>query len=470
MASKYSGPETRAVSPLSKLEDGGEFVRRHIGPGDRQVEHMLAALGVESLDALIESTLPPSIRTNAPLELPAARTEIEALSSLREMASLNIVKHSMIGMGYHDTITPAVILRNILENPGWYTAYTPYQAEISQGRLEAMLNFQQMVCDLTAMELANASLLDEATAAAEAMAMLKRINRKNKSTRFLVDQRTLPQTLGVLRTRARHFGYELVVGDPADEFGNGEFFGMLLEYTGTDGEIADIAPLISAAQDNGTLVAVAADLMSLVLLKPPGEMNADICLGSSQRFGVPMGYGGPHAAYFATRDSYKRTLPGRIIGVSRDRHGQPAMRMALQTREQHIRRAHATSNICTSQALLAVMAGMYAVYHGSTGLKRIARRMHRLANLLVSGLDPLGFQPANKSWFDTLTFHLPDAQAEQIYSTCRMRKLNRFVRVHQMPELTCFAAMAASVSVSTKKPPVSTWLNSGRPFPGRMAS
>lgn len=426
MPIKYNRPEIIVDSMFSRLEDHGEFIRRHIGPGDKQVEHMLAVLGVDTLDALVESTLPAAIHTDAPLELPRARNELETLARLREIARLNVVQHNMIGMGYHDTITPAVILRNILENPGWYTAYTPYQAEISQGRLEAMLNFQQMICDLTAMELANASLLDEATAAAEAMAMLKRINRKSNSTRFLVDQRTLPQTLDVLRTRAGHFGYELVVGDPADELINGEFFGVLLEYTGAKGDIVDLAPLISAAHDKSVLVAVTADLMSLVLLTPPGEMAADICLGSSQRFGVPMGYGGPHAAFFATREIYKRSIPGRIIGVSRDRHGQPALRMALQTREQHIRREHATSNICTSQALLAVMAGMYAVYHGSTGLRRIAQRLHRLASLLVAGLEPLGFQPANESWFDTLTFHLSDAQAERICARAAGAGINLF--------------------------------------------
>jgi len=426
MPIKYNRPETIHVSPVTPLEDHGEFVRRHIGPHDEQVGHMLAVLGVDTLTDLVESTLPPAIHTDAPLDLPGARNEIETLAKLRDIARLNGVKHSMIGMGYHDTITPAVILRNILENPGWYTAYTPYQAEISQGRLEAMLIFQQMICDLTAMELANASLLDEATAAAEAMAMLKRINRRNKSTRFLVDQRTLPQTLDVLRTRATHFGYELVTGDPLEELNNGEFFGMLLEYTGAKGDIADIAPLISNAHDKNILVAVAADLMSLVLLKPPGEMGADICLGSSQRFGVPMGYGGPHAAYFATRDSYRRSIPGRIIGVSRDRHGQPAMRMALQTREQHIRRDHATSNICTAQALLAVMAGMYAVYHGSAGLRRIAQRIHRLASLLVAGLEPLGIQAENKTWFDTLTFHLPDEQAGRICARAADAGINLF--------------------------------------------
>ena len=413
-------------SPLTALEDHAAFVRRHIGPDDAQIKHMLDALGIDSLDALIESTLPHSIQTQGPLALPKSQSEIAALGRLREIADLNTVKHSMIGLGYHDTITPTVILRNILENPGWYTAYTPYQAEISQGRLEAMLNFQQMICDLTGMELSNASLLDEATAAAEAMAMLKRINRRNKSMRFFVDQGILPQTLDVIRTRAGHFGYEVVIGNPAEEIAKGDFFGVLLQYTASDGEINDIAPWISTAHENGALAVVAADLMSLLLLKPPGEMDADIVVGSSQRFGVPMGFGGPHAAFFATRDSFKRSVPGRIIGVSKDRQDQPAMRMALQTREQHIRRDHATSNICTAQALLAVMASMYAVYHGPDGLKRIAQRIHRLANLLVTGLASAGFEPSNQAWFDTVTFQLPDEQAALVYTRAQDAGINLY--------------------------------------------
>ncbi len=403
-----------ASSPLSELENHAEFIRRHIGPDDEQISHMLETLGEDSLDALVASTLPASIQTDEPLQLADAISESQALARLRDIAGLNVLKHSMIGMGYHDTITPGVILRNVLENPGWYTAYTPYQAEISQGRLEAMLNFQQMICDLTGMELANASLLDEATSAAEAMTMLKRINRKNKSTRFFVDQGTLPQTLDVLKTRAQHFGYEVVVGDPAHDLDKGEFFGALLQYTSTGGEVNEIAPQIATAHENNTLVAVAADLMSLVLLTPPGEMDADIVVGSAQRFGVPLGFGGPHAAFFATRDDFKRSVPGRIIGVSRDRLDQPAMRMALQTREQHIRRDHATSNICTAQALLAVMASMYAVYHGADGLRRIARRIHRLTSLLAAGLKGLGFASSNSCWFDTLSFDLPDEQADGI--------------------------------------------------------
>ena len=426
MPHKSKQTDTTPESPLMELEDHAQFIRRHIGPDESQIRHMLDVLGIESLDALIESTLPTSIQTDVPLALPKSKSESETLNKLHGIAELNVLKHSMIGMGYHDTITPGVILRNILENPGWYTAYTPYQAEISQGRLEAMLNFQQMICDLTGMELSNASLLDEATAAAEAMAMIKRTNRRNKSMRFFVDQGTLPQTLDVLRTRASHFGYEVVVGDPADEIGEGDFFGALLQYTAVDGEVNDIEPQISAAHENGTLVAVAADLMSLVLLKSPGEMEADIVLGSSQRFGVPMGYGGPHAAFFATRDSFKRSVPGRIIGVSRDRQEQPAMRMALQTREQHIRRDNATSNICTAQALLAVMASMYAVYHGPDGLKRIARRIHRLTSLLVAVLKPLGYEVANLAWFDTVTFHLPDERAESIYARAQDAGINLY--------------------------------------------
>lgn len=426
MPTEVIRPGTSVDSPLTELEDHTEFVRRHIGPDETQIKYMLATLGIDSLDALIEETLPPSIQIDEPLALPGAASETSTLTRLRAIANLNILKHSMIGMGYHDTITPAVILRNILENPGWYTAYTPYQAEISQGRLEAMLNFQQMICDLTAMELSNASLLDEATSAAEAMAMLKRINRKNRSMRFFVDQGSLPQTLDVLRTRARHFGYEVVVGDPASEISNGDFFGALLQYTASDGEVNNIAPQISKAHENNTLVVVAADLLSLVLLTPPGEMDADIVVGSAQRFGVPLGFGGPHAAFFATRDSFKRSVPGRIIGVSRDRQEQPAMRMALQTREQHIRRDHATSNICTAQALLAVMASMYAVYHGADGLKRIALRTHRLTSLLVAGLKPLGYKPANQCWFDTVTFKLPDETADRIYGQAQDAGINLY--------------------------------------------
>jgi glycine dehydrogenase len=321
----------------------------------------------------------------------------------------------MIGMGYHDTKLPAVIQRNVLENPGWYTAYTPYQAEISQGRLEALLVFQQMVSDLTGMPIANASLLDEATAAAEAMTMLQRVNRKSKSSRFLLDENILPQTRDVVENRARYFGIEIVVGNLNEEIADGDFFGILLQYPGLNGEITDYRELISRAHEGGALVCVAADLMSLVLLTPPGEMDADVVLGTTQRFGVPMGFGGPHAAYFATRDPYKRSLPGRIIGVSQDRKGRPALRMALQTREQHIRRDKATSNICTAQALLAVLAGFYGVWHGRERLKKIASRIHRLTCLLAEGLKSMGYEPRADTWFDTLTFDLDASDADVIY-------------------------------------------------------
>ena len=413
-------------SPMKRLEDHMAFISRHIGPSDEQVRQMLSELGVDSLEALIESTVPPSIHIEGPLALATAQSEEAALNRLRDIANLNVLKHNMIGMGYHETVTPTVILRNILENPGWYTAYTPYQAEISQGRLEAILNFQQVVCDLTGMELANASLLDEATAAAEAMAMLKRINRKNKSTRFFVDQGIFPQTLDVIQTRAGHFGFEVIVGDPSESLSDSDYFGALLQYTASNGAVNDLEPWIEAAHESGALVVVAADPMSLVLLKSPGEMGADIVVGSTQRFGVPMGFGGPHAAFFATRDSFKRSIPGRIIGVSKDRQGKPALRMALQTREQHIRRDNATSNICTAQALLAVMASMYAVYHGAEGLKRIALRIHRLANLLVTGLSSLGYEAANETWFDTITCQLTETEVESVYKRAQEAGINLF--------------------------------------------
>ncbi len=412
---KYNKPPHIEDSPLAKLEDHGEFVMRHIGPRDEDVQLMLKAIGVSSLDELISTTLPPSIALDEPLDLPRARNETETIERLREMASINRVQHSMIGMGYHDTKLPAVIQRNVLENPGWYTAYTPYQAEISQGRLEALLVFQQMISDLTAMPVANASLLDEATAAAEAMTMLQRVNRKSRSSRFLLDENILPQTRDVVENRARYFGIEIVSGNPNDELSNGDFFGVLLQYPGLNGEITDYRELIARAHENGALVGVATDLMSLVLLTPPGEMEADVVLGSAQRFGVPMGFGGPHAAYFATREAYKRNLPGRIIGVSQDNKGRPALRMALQTREQHIRRDKATSNICTAQALLAVISGLYGVWHGRERLKKIASRIHRHTSLLADGLKSLGYPPRADTWFDTLTFDLETGVADSVY-------------------------------------------------------
>ncbi len=402
-------------SPIRQLEDHGDFVSRHIGPREADIELMLEVVGAESLAQLVATTLPPSIQLEEPLDLPRARNELETLQRLRQMAELNQVQHSMIGMGYHETILPPVIQRSVLENPGWYTAYTPYQAEISQGRLEALLNFQQMVSDLTGMDIANASLLDEATAAAEAMAMLQRINRRTKSMRFLVDENVLPQTLDVVKNRASYLGIELVVGRAEELINEGDYFGLLLQYPAVNGDVSDYASLIAQAQQRNALVTVAVDLMSLVLLKPPGEMNADVVIGSAQRFGVPMGYGGPHAAFFATREDYKRSLPGRVIGVSKDSKGRLALRMALQTREQHIRRDKATSNICTAQALLAVISGMYAAWHGKARLVKIAQRIHRLTSLLVKGLEAGNIKPANTSWFDTVSFQIDAAAAAVIY-------------------------------------------------------
>ncbi len=389
---------------LTALERRDEFVARHIGPCPDEIAAMLATLGVDSLDALIEQTVPAAIRLPAPLALPGARPEHEALAALKAIAGRNRVNKSLIGMGYHDTLTPAVILRNVLENPGWYTAYTPYQAEIAQGRLEALLNFQQTIIDLTGLELANASLLDEATAAAEAMTMARRVSKAG-SNRFFVDSGCFPQTIDVLRTRAAFFGFELIFGTP-EEAALQEVFGALFQYPDDRGEVSDLSGPIGAVKSRGGVVAVAADPMALVLLKSPGEMGADIALGSAQRFGVPLGFGGPHAAFFATRDEYKRAVPGRIIGVSVDARGRKALRMALQTREQHIRREKANSNICTAQALLANMAGMYAVYHGPEGLRAIAGRIHRLAAILAEGLRRAGVSVLTRQFFDTLRIDL----------------------------------------------------------------
>jgi len=398
--------------PLSALEQRDEFIARHIGPCPTEVAAMLAAIGADSLDQLIDQTVPAAIRLPADLPLPAPQREHEALATLKAIAGKNVINKSCIGMGYYDTLTPTVILRNVLENPGWYTAYTPYQAEIAQGRLEALLNFQQMVTDLTGLEIANASLLDEATAAAEAMTMARRVS-KSKSNRFLVDAACFPQTIDVVKTRAGYFGFELVIA-ALDAVKDEEFFGALLQYPNDNGEVRDLTATIAGLKARGATVAVATDLMALVLLKSPGGMGADIALGSSQRFGIPMGFGGPHAAFFATREAFVRSMPGRIIGVSKDTRGNPALRMALQTREQHIRREKANSNICTSQVLLANMAGMYAVYHGPQGLKTIASRIHRLTAILAAGLKRAGINVLTKQFFDTVHFDL-GARAESIY-------------------------------------------------------
>ncbi len=398
---------------LTALEQHDEFIGRHIGPCATEITAMLAAIGADSLDQLIDQTVPAAIRLPADLPLPAPRREHEALADLKAMASKNVVNKSCIGMGYYDTLTPKVILRNVMENPGWYTAYTPYQAEIAQGRLEALMNFQQMVVDLTGLEIANASLLDEATAAAEAMTMARRVS-KSKSNRFLVDAACFPQTIDVVKTRAAYFGFELVIGK-LDDYKDGEFFGALLQYPNDNGEVRDLTDVIASLKAKGATIAVATDLMALVLLKSPGAMGADIALGSSQRFGIPMGFGGPHAAFFATREAFVRSMPGRIIGVSKDARGNTAYRMTLQTREQHIRREKANSNICTSQVLLANMAGMYAVYHGSEGLRLIAGRIHRMTAILAEGLKRAGVNLLTKQFYDTVHFDL-GARAEAVYS------------------------------------------------------
>jgi glycine dehydrogenase len=414
---------SKARPTLNDLKMRGDFIRRHIGPGEPQIAEMLDRLGLKSLDDLIDKAVPKVIRSDdEPLDLPPLRTERETQAVLRRVAARNKVFISMIGMGYHGTIMPPVIQRNVLENPGWYTAYTPYQAEVSQGRLEVLLAFQQMVMDLTGMDLANASLLDEATAAAEAMAMSHRL-AKGKSNTFFVDQVCHPQTIEVVRTRARPLDIEVVVGDPVLDLDEHDIFGALIQYPGSCGAVRDLAPVIANIHDKGGLATVAADILALVLLKTPGEMGADIAIGNTQRFGVPMGYGGPHAAYFATREEYKRQTPGRIIGVSIDSEGNRALRMAMQTREQHIRREKATSNICTAQVLLAMLAALYAVYHGPDGLSRIAERVHRLTVIMAEGLRRLGYQVLHEAFFDTVTLYLP-GNARRLAAAARASRIN----------------------------------------------
>ena len=407
---------------LEELEMHGDFIRRHIGPGEVQIKLMLDELELDSLDDLIAQAVPPSIMMEGSIELNESKNERETITYLREMRARNKIFVSMIGMGYYGTVMPSVIKRNVLENPGWYTAYTPYQAEVSQGRLEALLNFQQMVTDLTGMELANASLLDEATAAAEAMMMLHRIS-KSSSNAFFVSQECHPQTIAVVQTRAKSLGLDIILGNASQELTQIDCFGALLQYPGTSGLVEDIRLIIEQAHAQQTLVAVASDLLSLALLKPPGEMGADAVLGNSQRFGVPLGYGGPHAAFFAMRESHKRYIPGRLIGVSKDSLGQPALRMALQTREQHIRREKATSNICTSQVLLAVIAAFYAIYHGPEGIRTIANRVHRMTLILVEGLRQLGYEVVTQSFFDTVTVKI-SGQARRIAAKARESHIN----------------------------------------------
>jgi len=388
--------------------DVNSFARRHIGPNEGEVAAMLSELGFESLEALIDAAVPKNIRLNRSLNLPEAKSEIEALAELRTIAKKNKVVRSFIGTGYYDCITPPVIQRNILENPGWYTAYTPYQAEIAQGRLEALLNFQQMIIDLTALDIANASLLDEATAAAEAMSLCHAVV-PNRNT-FFVAYDCHPQTIAVVQTRAKPLGIEIKIDDHSNFKFDETVFGALIQYPATDGAIYDYSDLVSRVHDAGALVTVAADILALTLLKPPGEFGADVAVGNTQRFGVPLGFGGPHAAYFATRDEFKRHMPGRLVGVSHDAEGHAAYRLALQTREQHIRRDKATSNICTAQVLLAVIASMYAVYHGPKGLRAIAERVHRLASQFAEGLRALGCTITHENFFDTLRVEVESSE------------------------------------------------------------
>ncbi|MDB6063969.1 MAG: hypothetical protein JWR26_177 [Pedosphaera sp.] len=414
--STASAAHTDLLSPLDT------FPRRHIGPNARETAEMLKSLGFEDLDALIGTVVPKQIRMPKPLNLPAGRGERQVLADLKAIASQNQVFRSFIGMGYYDCLTPAVIQRNVLENPGWYTQYTPYQAEIAQGRLEALLNFQTMIGDLTGLDIANASLLDEATAAAEAMHLCHDIHSDRHI--FFISAECHPQTIDVVKTRAKPLGIEVRVGDHRTFQFNDKVFGAVVQYPATFGDIYEYDEFVAAAHAAGSLVTVAADLLSLTLLRPPGEFGADIAIGSAQRFGVPLGFGGPHAAYFATRDAYKRHMPGRIVGVSKDSRGRPALRLSLQTREQHIRREKATSNICTAQALLANMASLYAVYHGPEGLKQIAQRVHLFTGILAKGLEQLGYQIQTSQFFDTIRVGLGKKTSAEIVKLAEAHRIN----------------------------------------------
>ncbi|EPH5487363.1 aminomethyl-transferring glycine dehydrogenase [Vibrio vulnificus] len=406
---------------LQSLNTQHEFVGRHNGPNHADQQKMLSTINAESLDALIAQTVPAQIRLEKPMQLAEAQSEADMLASIKKFADLNQVKRTFIGQGYYNTFTPNVILRNVLENPGWYTAYTPYQPEISQGRLESLLNYQQMVMDLTGMDIANASLLDEATAAAEAMTLCQRAG-KSKSKVFFVADDVHPQTIEVIKTRAKYFGFDVVIGN-VDALPQTEAFGALLQYPSTTGEVRDLTDVIAQAQANKTLVSVATDLLASALVKPAGEMGADVVIGSAQRFGVPMGYGGPHAAFMATREQHKRTIPGRVIGVSIDAKGNQALRMAMQTREQHIRREKATSNICTAQALLANMASFFAVYHGEEGIRTIARRTHHMTAILAAGLTKSGYELAHNAFFDTITINTCD-NTQALYAKAQAADIN----------------------------------------------
>ena len=419
---------------LNDLEYADEFVGRHIGPSTTDISEMLDYIGLASLDAMIDKGVPGPIRSDQPLTDPSV-TEANLLAEIADLASKNSVFKSYIGMGYYDTHIPSVILRNVLENPGWYTAYTPYQAEISQGRMEALLNFQQMIVDLTAMELSNASMLDEATAAAEAMTLMKRIS-KAKSETIFVAENCHPQTIAIIETRATPMGYTVQVGNPSTDLNPDDLFGVILQYPATDGTVTDYKALVDRIHESKALVCVCADLLSLVLLTPPGEWGADVVVGSAQRFGVPMGYGGPHAGYMATREAFKRAIPGRLIGVSIDAQGNQAMRLALQTREQHIRREKATSNICTAQVLLANIAGFYATYHGPKGLKTIAQRTHRLTAILAAGLQKLGVVVETECFFDTITLNV-GTDASTVHDRAQKAGMNLRVMENGQVGISC---------------------------------
>jgi len=432
------------MAAITDLQHPDRFARRHIGPRPADASEMLQTLGYDSIDALIDALVPESIRLRKPLDLPPARSEFDALREIAALAAKNQVFKSYIGMGYYDCIVPPVIQRNLLENPGWYTQYTPYQSEISQGRLESLLNFQTMVCDLTGLEIANASLLDEATACAEAMTLCHRTKGKDGRNRFLVADTLHPQNIAVVQTRAEPLGIEVVVG-PVDAFEiNESVFGILLQYPDTQGTVNDYREVIERAHSAGAMAVVATDLLALTLLKPPGEFGADIAVGNAQRFGVPMGYGGPHAAFFATRDAFKRGMPGRLVGVSRDSRGRPGYRLTLSTREQHIRRDKATSNICTAQALLANMSAMYAVYHGPEGLRAIARRVHTLTQILAKGLERLGHWVSMGCFFDTLRIGIKqESSAAEVQALGEQAGLN----------MRCFNANAVGLSLDETTSP-----------------
>jgi glycine dehydrogenase len=455
---------------MSALDGTDWFAPRHIGPSPDERETMLEAIGTSSLDTLIDEVIPAAIRLTHPLDLPPAESEHQYLRRLANVAAKNKVYRSYIGLGYHDTITPSVILRMVMENPGWYTPYTPYQAEIAQGRLESLLNFQTMVADLSGMEVANASLLDEATAAAEAMALLHRVKTSTETTterpHFLVSDRCFPQTIDVVRGRAEPLGINVEV-TPTDAMrfddGGPSPFGVLLQYPDECGLVVDLAPIIARAHAAGALVAVGADLLSLALLAPPGDMGADVVFGNSQRFGIPLGYGGPHAAYFATRNAYVRQVPGRIIGVSVDAHGRRAYRMALATREQHIRREKATSNICTAQALLANMAAMYGVYHGADGLRAIAGRIHRQAQILDAEVTALGLRQTNAHYFDTLRIEVPSG-----VEAVRDRALAAGINLRYLDRTTVGVALNETVSASDLRDLISVF--AGQPFVSALPS